>query len=384
MNIGFDAKRAFFNATGLGAYSRAALRAVQRQLSDAKLFLYCPKKPVPGGAFSLSGNTVFRTPRTRVLEALHPLWRSLFLSSEIGRDALDIYHGLTNELPWGIEKTRTRSVVTIHDLIFLRYPETYPFVDRKVYAAKCRHAVRVASCVVADSRQTRDDLCAFLNCDPEKIRVVYPSVDPAYFVPLSEEAITEVRGRYGLSGQYILSVGSITRRKNLFSLVKAVERVRASVPMSLVVCGSGSGSYFSSVKSYITGKKLEASVVFLGHADPCDLPALYQGASVFAYPSVFEGFGLPIAEALASRVPVITSRGSCFSEAGGAASLYVAPFDDSALANALERILSNAALRKSMIDQGALHGQKFTEEVLGSELARIYGLLVNATGRKDV
>src|SRR3989339_1700111 len=92
MNIGFDAKRAFFNATVLGAYSRAALRAVQRQLSDAKLFLYCPKKPVPGGAFSLSGSTVFRTPRTRVLEALHPLWRSLFLSSEIGRDAVDILH----------------------------------------------------------------------------------------------------------------------------------------------------------------------------------------------------------------------------------------------------------------------------------------------------
>src|SRR5690606_28130606 len=168
MNIGFDAKRAFLNRTGLGNYSRSIISGLSRYFSDHRYYLYSPK--IPENTFidtqHTSDNILLRRP---VFPFLKSVWRSRFVCRQIKKDKLDIYHGLSHELPWGIQKTGARSVVTIHDLIFFRFPEYYKLADRKIYEAKFEYSCRQADRIIAVSKQTKSDLINYLDVTPDKI-----------------------------------------------------------------------------------------------------------------------------------------------------------------------------------------------------------------------
>jgi len=302
------------------------------------------------------------------------------LSKTLIKDGLNIYHGLSHELPRNIHKTSIKTVVTIHDLLFIRYPQLYPFIDRKIYHAKFRYSCKIADKIVAVSEQTKKDIIEFFNIDPKKIQVVYQSCSSIFYTKADQQTKAALRTKYKLPAEFILYVGAITERKNLLSLLKATDQLQPKLKVPLVIVGNGK-SYLQKIKAHTVSDNrrihLEKQVIFLQHIPSRHLPAIYQMAQLFCYPSLFEGFGIPIIEALHSKTPVITSTGSCFSEAGGASSIYVPPKDIEALTAAIEKVLTDNELRKKMIDDGYQYVQKFHPKNTSAQLMSLYERVIS-------
>jgi glycosyltransferase involved in cell wall biosynthesis len=367
MRIGFDAKRAYFNYSGLGNYSRNTIRFLSKQFPDHDFYLYIPRKKnqIPNGIFR---NHTLVYPNSWKNRNFSSLWRSYWLGKQLVRDGLDLYHGLSNEIPFDIVKNRVPTVVTIHDLIFLRYPEWYKPIDRKIYRSKAAFACLNADRVVAISRQTRADIIQFLGTAEEKIDVVYQGCDPAFYDPWSETAKQKLAQKYQLPDQYLLYVGTIEPRKNLLQVVRARHLGRLDIP--LIVIGR-STPYIRQIKKYIAEHSLR-HIFFLQDIPNDDLPGIYQMAHALIYPSRFEGFGIPILEALYSRTPVITSIGSCFHEAGGKSSIYVDPDDTDEMIHAIRQVLEDEKLRTGMQENGYAHAQQFRNETIADNLMQVY------------
>ncbi len=373
MRIGFDAKRAFHNQSGLGNYSRDVLRALTNDFPANQYLLYTPSA---SGAFSadLPPNASICLPSGNPGRLKKALWRRYHLSDRLNTDRVDVYHGLSNELPRNLKDSAVKSVVTIHDLIFLRYPQWYPWIDRQFYRKKFREACESADKIVAISQQTRDDIIDFYKIPGDRIEVVYQSCHEGFKKAAEEQQKKEARSKYELPEEYILYVGTIEARKNLLSVVRAIHQGGIDIP--LVVVGRKT-SYLREVLHYVRAHGLK-NIVFLSEVRVDELPAIYQQASVFVYPSLFEGFGIPVLEALYSKVPVITSRGGCFSEVGGEYSKYVNPEDPEELAAALSDILQNPDRRAKMQEEGFNHAQKFNSTTMARQLMNIYTELHNA------
>ena len=373
MRIGYDAKRAFHNFRGLGNYSRDLLAGLKQYYSRHDYLLFTPPLKDDRAhrwAEEYSSLEVV-TPDSYMGQKFSTAWRSLFLSGELKKYNLDIFHGLSHELPPGIEKTGIKSVVTIHDLIFMRYPKFFPWVDRKVYLRKVKYACEAADLVIAICNQTKNDLINFLGVDEKKIRVVYQTCNPRFYSPLSEEKLSSTLSKYGISGKFILNVGAIEPRKNALNLVKAFASLKKESNRNLVLIGNG-GDYKVEIENYIQGKDLGDRVTILSDVTHKDLPAFYQAAELFCYPSHFEGFGIPIIEALFSKTPVITSKGSCFPEAGGPDSIYIQSESVSELTQAIEDVLTNDELKYKMIENGRNFVEKFHRSKTSENLINIY------------
>jgi glycosyltransferase involved in cell wall biosynthesis len=347
MKIGFDAKRAFFNISGLGNYSRNVLRALYTYFPENEYVLYTPSGK--GSLFKgAEGKFIIKEPSGFIYRNFPGYWRSFSLAGQVKRDKPDIFHGLSHELPYNINKSGIKTAVTVHDLIFLRFPHLYRYADRKIYQRKFRYACQIADLVIAVSKQTADDIKNFFGIDESRIKVIYQGCNPVFRKELNNAEKEGIRKKYGFPESYVLYVGTIEERKNLLSLIRAMDAGKLKLP--LVVIGARTG-YYKKVKKYIDqGKNRE--VYFLESIVNEDLPAIYQAAHVFVYPSVFEGFGIPVIEALYSKTPVITSKYGCFPEAGGPSSLYVDPVNVEELADAIKRVVEDSELRKKMASEG--------------------------------
>ena len=367
MRIGFDAKRAFYNRSGLGNYSRDTLRALSRFYPDNEFFLYTPSEYNPL-SFELAANQQMHVPKGSTGKIAGAYWRTYKLAKEIGSDSLDIFHGLSNELPRKINTSGVRSVVTIHDLIFLRFPHWYPFIDRKIYTAKFKHASKVADRIVAISEQTRNDIVEFFGISPHKTDVVYQSCNDAFKSQISDSEKQIAKEKFNLPDEFLLYVGTIEERKNLLNILVAMHEAGINIP--LVIIGRKT-DYYNKVQYYISEKGI-SNILFLTDLTVTDLPAIYQQAKIFIYPSIFEGFGIPIIEALYSKVPVITSKGSCFSEAGGNSSVYIDPTSPGEIAEAIQYLNKKPDVRAEMIELGYKYVQKFSADNLASGLMDTY------------
>lgn len=383
MIIGYDAKRAIFNLTGLGNYSRSLVRSLSARYQENTYLLYSPKyRQDPRLDFLQErSNVAIRTPSSVAGRVFTSFWRSRLIGKQLVRDGVDLYHGLSNELPHGASLSRMKTVVTIHDLIFLRYPELYHYVDRKIYAAKSRHACRIADRIVAVSEQTKRDIVDFLGVDPHKVTVIYQSCDPIFQETVAADQKQLVRSGYNLPANYLLYVGTIERRKNLLGAIKALELIGKS-DLSIVVIGEGH-AYKKEVIDYARSHRLGDKVLFLDHPPFADFPAIYQMASVFVFPSLFEGFGIPIIEALWSKTPVVTSTGSCLAEAGGPSSIYVPPTDHRQLAEAITRVLRDPSLRARMTTGGYSYVQRFHEKNTAEQMMALYYDVAENTGTRQ-
>lgn len=370
MNIGFDAKRAFFNRSGLGNYSRSTLRLLSQYHPEHKYFLYSAK--VNYELFQPAAGQQHLTPETLFYQSFPGAWRSWGINRQIQNQKLNIYHGLSNELPLGIQKTSVKSVVTIHDLIFLRYPEYYPAFDRKVYLLKFRHACQVADKIIATSLATKADICHYFGTDPAKIEVVYQTCDPVFRSQVPDEQKEKVLLKYDLPAKFILYLGTIEKRKNALTLIKAY--LNNHIHMPLVIAGRPT-DYMIEINDYLRKQQGSERIIFRHNIETADLPALYQSAQLFVYPSVFEGFGIPILEALYSGVPVITSTGSCFAETGGDAALYADPYNHEQLGELLIKVLHDSGTRETMIKNGFEHAANFDEAKVASNLVKVYAAL---------
>jgi glycosyltransferase involved in cell wall biosynthesis len=367
MNIGFDAKRALFNRSGLGNYSRSTIKLLSYFYPENKYYLFTPKNSQE--LFKSSGKQFIIEPERKLPALFSSIWRIWGIHRQIETQKLDIYHGLSNELPLSIKKTGVKSVVTIHDLIFLRFPEYYPFIDRQIYKLKFQHACKVADKIIAISEATKADIITYFRTNPGKIEVVYQSCDPVFRILLDEDKKELVRKKYDLPEKYILNLGTIEKRKNTLMLIKAYLNANPKIP--LLVAGKPS-DYLSEINEFLKLNPVGDRIIFRHNIESADLPALYQSASLFVYPSVFEGFGIPILEALYSGVPVITSTGSCFSETGGDAALYCDPYDVDQMSACITKVLNDPETRKSMINKGFEHAGKFDEINVAFNLMKVY------------
>lgn len=373
VNIGFDAKRAVFNQTGLGNYSRTLINSLATAFPENRYILYTPalRENQRLEALRRQPAVSLTTPRGWFGKLAPGIWRIAGIAGQAHADQISVFHGLSNELPMRLNSAGIKSVVTIHDVIFERFPELYRNHDRLVYRLKTRHACRAATAIVAVSQQSKADLVEFFRVEPERIRVIYQACDSSFMAAVGDGVRAATRQKYCLPAQYLLYVGSIERRKNLLTLVKAVELLRKSHDPYLVALGNGK-EYLQEVTAYIERNGLSERVRIISDAAFADFPAIYQSALALAYPSLFEGFGIPILEALWSKVPVITTKGGCFAEAGGPASLYVDSQSAEELAHGIRRIIEDSTLRAKMIASGLSHAQKFRGDKVAAEMMALY------------
>lgn len=358
MKIGFDAKRAFANRTGLGNYSRNLIRAFYRIHPENEYILFTTQINTKSFEFPdrEAKNITVETPTRNFLKSF---WRSFQLGKVIAKKQCDIYHGLSAELPFGKKKGGTKYIVTVHDLIYERFPKLYPLIDRKIYRLKTSYACKKADRIIAISEQTKRDLMNFLHISPEKIDVVYQNCDVVFSKKVEDQTKRYMQQKYNLPNEFLLTVGTIEKRKNVGVILRAMNLLDASI--SLVIVGKKT-PYLEELTKIISENQLEQRVVFLHKVSFHELPALYQMAKIFIYPSIFEGFGIPILEAIHSHLPVIATTGSCLEEVGGKHSLYFSPGDVQQLEQHIRAVWFHPEIRQKMIREGICHAALFSAE----------------------
>ncbi|MBB4805460.1 glycosyltransferase involved in cell wall biosynthesis [Chryseobacterium defluvii] len=361
MKIAFDAKRFFHNTSGLGNYSRDLVRILAKYFPENEYMLLNKNQ-------SERGKDILENQNIRFLETSKG---SMSRQFKMGKDAqkakADIFHGLSGELPLKWNKTPIKKVVTIHDLIFVRYPQYYSFFDRKIHFWKFRKAAQNADKIIAISEQTKKDIIHYLRVPESKIEVIYQGCHQAFKEQQSEEFIQQVRQKFNLPERFILNVGTIEDRKNLLNIVKAVKET--DIP--LVVVGKKT-KYYKKVETFIRKNNLEKQISFLENVSMNELAVIYKLADIFVYPSFFEGFGIPVIEALFSKTVAITSNTGCLPEAGGKDSVYIDPHNYLDIRSKIKFLWNNEAERKRRADKGFEFVQKFNDEVIATELMNFY------------
>ena len=370
MIIGYDGKRATGNMTGLGNYSRLVIEEVGRAHPDDSLLIYTPKPSDNPRLKTIRElpNVEFRYPAPQGLKG--SLWRTFGITNNLRPDKVDIFHGLSNELPLNIRSAGVPSVVTMHDVIYRRLPWCYRPFDRWMYDYKYGHSCRNADHIIAVSERTKEDVIEFYGIDPEKITVIYQGCDAQFRRQVSQEEIEEIKNRYHLPQRYLLQVGTIEKRKNLELTVRALNGI--SPDMSLVVVGRDHHGYKSYIQKLAAQSGVEHRIIYLEGLPFTDLPALYTGAEVVVYPSLYEGFGIPVIEALECGRPVVAATGSCLEEAGGPDTLYVDPKDPNDLIQAVHAILRDPASARQMGLAGRDYVKRFRSENMAPCLMDLY------------
>jgi glycosyltransferase involved in cell wall biosynthesis len=366
MVIGFDAKRAFCNGTGLGNYSRMVIAGLAEMHPEMGIRLYTPYRKDTYQAYFDA------YPKVKVIEPAckvgSSLWRSWGVSKVIRKNGLDLFHGLSHELPHGLPASLP-TVVTMHDMAAWRFPQFFPRWDRMIYQRKQRFACEYADVIIAVSEQTKKDVVEFLGVPEAKVVVVGQSCDPQFWKPVSSEAVEFVKNKYKLPERYVVCVGTVEERKNQLSAVRAMAKVDESI--SLVIVGRHQ-PYADLVKAEVEKLHLENRIIFLDHADFADFPALYANAICSLYLSVFEGFGIPVLESMCCGTPVVCSNVSSLPEVGGDAAVLVASDDIDAIAEAINGIAEDLAYRNVLKRKAHDQASRFSKEQVICELYKVY------------
>lgn len=373
MRIGFDAKRLFCNFTGLGNYSRNNIVALRENFPEHDYLLFTPRVHVNDitRPFTDQKGMEVKLPETWIKGGL---WRTFLLTGALEREHVDVFHGLSHELPVGIARSKVASVLTVHDVAFKTFTQMYHWHDRQIYDVKMRYACHHADRIVAISESTKRDVMRFYGVDEEKIDVVYQPVQDIFYTPMSRSEALSLLESFSLPSEFMLYVGSINSRKNLLGIVKAMESIPVSSRQPLVIVGNG-GAYKQEVERYIISHGMEKHFIWLsGLKDNRLLQALYTLASVFLYPSFYEGFGLPVVESLLCGCPVVTSNVSSLPEAGGSAALTVNPNQVDELSHAIQQVLSlSDADRELKVQEGRDYAQRmFQPSSIARQLMDVY------------
>ncbi|MGB1041651.1 MAG: glycosyltransferase family 4 protein [Flavobacteriales bacterium] len=374
MKIGFDAKRFFLNETGLGNYSRDLIKGIlELEIEDDYFLFTTEEKNTLKTKFIKDYSNVRVITPSAFYRRFKSYWRSVRLEKQLIKNNVEVYHGLSHEIPKKGKLSKIKYVVTVHDLIFLRFPENYNRIDRKIYKKKVEYACTHADKIIAISEQTKRDIMHFLKISESKIQVIYQTCSSS-FNHISDYRYRDlVLKKYNLPENFILSVGTIEKRKNLAALVEAIGKSNTQLP--LVAIGKQT-DYTKEVTEMIDKYNLGGQVALLQNVSFLDLPAIYQSANLFVYPSHFEGFGIPILEALYSKTPVISATGSCLEEAGGTNSIYVNPTDTDELAIQIDRVIESPELQLEMKEKGYEYAKNFTSEKQAKEVLEVYKSIV--------
>lgn len=371
MIIGIDYTAAVWQGAGIGRYTRELVRSAIALDGPFHYTLFyaagglSPDSPYVKDVQHLAATS----PRVRAVplplapRLLTILWQRLRipLPVELFTGRLDIVHAPDFVLP----PTRSRTLLTVHDLTFLVQPACFEASLQRYLARAVPRSLQRATMVLADSQATRMDLIHQLGVDPERVVVVYPGVAPR-FRPIPKQEVEPTRQRLGLPTEFLLFVGTLEPRKNIVRLIEAIKLLSSPIP--LVIAGR-KGWLYEEIFSAVERLHLTDVVCFLDFVDDADLPALYNLARAFVYPSLYEGFGLPVLEALACGTPVVTATVSSLPEVAGEAAILVDPRNSAAIAAGIQQALDDTARLRVVAPRQA---QRFTWEQSARTLLDCY------------
>ncbi|MEA3334588.1 MAG: glycosyltransferase family 1 protein [Chloroflexota bacterium] len=365
-----------YRSAGVSGYIRQLLTHLPSVAPDIQLTAFLPgnsQLSVNGMAVKNSGQWNTRRPLQRIL------WEQLALPALIDRHDLDLIHGTVNINPI---IARCPSVISVHDLSFWHYPKAFPTFQRHYLRTMVPRSVQTATRVIAVSEATRQDVINAWQVSPERIDVVYNGVDEG-FEPAPSARVAEFRRQKGLPERFILHLGTLEPRKNLVHLVAAFDRVKSVVPdasnLKLVLAG-GKGWGYDSIFEEVAKRNLQQDVLFPGYVPDEELVWWYRAAAVFAYPSMLEGFGLPVLEAMASGTPTVTSMRSSLPEVAGDAAILVDPESQDSLSDALIAILEDQDLADRLVQLGLQQAARFSWQRTAIETAAVYRKALGITG----
>ncbi len=370
--VGINAQIVTFKAgyrqAGISRFTEQMIRALQRRDTGDRYSVFLNE--TARGGFSDSASMRFHYTRLPTIKPVaRILWEQMVLPLLASR--LDVLHCPVNVLPMALP---CPAVLTIHDLTFLRFPERFRTERRRYLAAMTAFSARRARLIMADSGSTKQDVMELLKVPAERIEVVYPGVDED-FHPLPPEEVERFRLSAGLPEEFVLYVGTLEPRKNVVTLVQAYGLLYSGglIRCPLVV-GGGRGWMFDDIFAEVERNDLLDQVIFAGYIDPENLPRWYAAATVFVYPSLYEGFGLPALEAMACGTPVIVSNASSLPEVVGDAGIQVDPRRADELADALAEVLQSNAKREQMRAAGLARASSFTWDRAAGQITRVYHL----------
>ncbi len=373
MSVYVDVSSAVHAKAGLGRYASELALHLYPLLGD-RMRLFQNNLGTKGPLPNWPGN-----PAIGVRWGYRP-WRSLVWASQLLGTRMDrllpngeLFHGTEHLLP----RLDMPTVLTVHDLIFERFPEHHKALNHQYLTRAMPLYVRRASRIIAISESTRRDLVEIYGTDPNKISVVYEAASPRFYAQ-SSEAVTRVREQYNLPERYLLTVGTIEPRKNLTRLVDACKRVfDRDLADGLVIVG-GRGWLYEGFFQHLDELDWRDRVVMPGFVADADLPAVYAGASVVVQPSVYEGFGLPVLEAMACGAPVCASGISSLPEIGGGAALYFDPYDVDAIGETICELLKDEERRSVLSKRGLARSREFSWERTAAETVQVYDTVLGS------
>jgi glycosyltransferase involved in cell wall biosynthesis len=344
------------------------ISALAKLFPENEYFLFTPTiKPEFENFIPSSSNIKIISPESILGKTFPSLWRTYSIAEMCNELQLDIFFGLSNELPVGIENFKGKKIVSIHDLIFLRYPDYYNNIDRYIYTKKYRYACEKADLIIAASHQTKNDIIQFFKTDESKIEVVYQNCDERFTEFADENLKSEISKKYNLPERFILCVGTIEKRKDQLTVLKAFHRLNTK-NLKLVFVGKQT-EYVKQLNDFIDKNNLNERVIFLSQIEQNDLPIIFQLSKIFVYASEFEGFGIPVLEALRSIVPVIAANTSSLTEVGGDAVLYFNFGDTVDLCEKMRELISDNEKIKKLTEKGLLQAKKFDTENFVKQLS---------------
>ena len=354
MNIGYDAKRAFTNATGLGNYSRQLIDLMGQK--EVGLFLFSPvSSPQVDWQVPDSGKII--SPK-----AVSTFWRTYRMVNRAKSLPLDLYHGLSHELPLSIKKFPCPSLVTMHDLIYKRFPQYFGWWDRQIYDQKWKWAAHASDHIVAISQSTADDLMNYFQVSAKKISVIYNCVSDV-FQPEDSKGV-ELPDTLP-DGKFALFMGQHNERKNLDLLLRAYAKAGNDLPPLVII---GPGQLLNKAGENTSSRFIQPDGNFSGE----ELAAIVRRARMLVYPSRFEGFGLPILEAMQSGTPVISCRNSSLPEVGGDAILYTSEEDVDELIHHMQSLWKEESIYSDLRQAGLARAKQFSRERHQREMYNLY------------
>ena len=361
MRIGFDAR--MISHPGIGRYIKNLLNAMLRLntahefliFGDKDLLATCSLEPTNGSIVH------WDAPIYSIKEQL---------SNPFNGHGLDIVHIPHFNVPLGIDKGKL--VVTMHDLIYTKFPEYLPLVKRKVARFLINSAIKRSDTIISVSENTKKDILEISPIAEKKTEVIFEAADPAFKVLCDKGLLDSVRDRYGLPENMILFVGSLKKHKNIERLVDAYNKVKTRTPCNLVIIGR-----YHKQDSRILRKIRSSGIIYLGEVPAEDIVAIYNLADLLVFPSLYEGFGLPVLEAFASGVPVAASNASSLPEVVGDAGVLFDPYDTDDICDKICKIMSDKALRHDLIEKGQERLKEFSWEKTAEQTLAVYEDILN-------
>lgn len=357
------------NVTGIGTYTYNLLKILQVKSKHNRYFSI---NHLNVKMFDID-NLIIENPFKRILQTY--MWYP-YLIIRLRKNDLDLIHN-PSQIPTFFD-TKQIYIITVHDLTPIIFPKEHKSGKSLIYKLLFPRTLKTADKIIAVSYSTKQDLLKYFKLPDKQIKVIHEAADEK-FQPLDKETIQKFKTKYNLNSPFILYVGTLEPRKNIPTLIKAFYNLRKyNLPHKLVITGK-KGWKYNSIFETIEKLGIQDDVIFTGYVPNEDLPALYNAADLFVYPSLYEGFGLPPLEAMSSGCPVITSNTSSLPEVVGDAGIMIDPYDVDTLANSIYKVLTNDGLKADMVEKGLERAKMFSWEKTVKETLKIYREIYNKT-----